>query len=87
MYTAKRDPDIVTETGMRLWVNEDITAYAQVMKGLKGLVCFDVEFPTGEMNRVLFENGEPIFEEPSTERMCGFIDIIKLTDSFHERRG
>ncbi len=73
----KTKPQHVNEKGVKFWLDKDLTRYA-VGKGLKDIVVLLTEHPDGSRTRLVAENQQPLYDNPSYEAVACYIDILKV---------
>jgi hypothetical protein len=74
----KREPDFVNAEGVKWWVDEVSTQYAQ-RKGLAGVSAWIVEEADGYVTRVLTKDGQALADSTSLEGIGLKIDILALS--------
>ena len=81
MIDFDKKPDFINEIGVKWWLDDSITKYAQ-REDMHGTTldaaCYAIEEPNGRRTRVLVCNGEIIEEDQLLEGMAIKIDLRKF---------
>ena len=85
MDISSKQPDFVSDTGVKWYFDTHTTEYARrdslksSGKGIATIRCYVVVFPSGETTRVVLDNDTPIYESTSLDAIGCFLDMLKLS--------
>lgn len=75
MFPFESKPDFVNDVGIKWWLYKGMTE-----KLHKGQV-FNVEFPSGERQRVILQDGNIVYETQDIDSLCCRIDVLNLIEN------
>lgn len=71
------EPFYTNELGTKFWIDETSTKYAKNI-GLKGVICYELHTLNGEKTRMIVQNNEPYYSNPSLEQIDVALDMLHL---------